>query len=140
MTLAITVFCEDIRQESGGSATLIGIMPDNIGVSDFPSVVPKLGIYTRIVIPSDAEPQEMKIILRKPDGGEDVLGEFTREFVQAGCEQARQRGNPTAGFVGIAIASPFGLPEAGRYLAIVHAGAQELTTGTANFEIAKQPN
>lgn len=135
MITGSTLFCEDIREEVGGSATLVGVMPDNIGVPGVPGALPKLGIYTRFAVPSDGEPKAMQVVLRAPDGEESVLGDFAVELVRQSCADAQERGNPIAGFVSTAMAGPFPIKEQGRFLAILRVGRKDLITGSLNFEI-----
>lgn len=44
------LFCEDIRNESGGSDSLIGVMPQGIIVPSFPFTAHKIGIYARLQV------------------------------------------------------------------------------------------
>lgn len=140
MISALTLFCDDIREETGGSVTIVGVAPDNIGVPGVPGMVPKFGIYTRISIPSDQKPPKaMQVLLRDPDGEDMILGVFTSDFLKKTCEEARERGNPIAGFISNAMASPFPVKTAGRFVAIVRVDKEELVSGTVNFEISEQP-
>lgn len=44
------LFCEDIRDEAGGSDSLIGVMPQGIIVPTFPFTAHKIGIYARLQV------------------------------------------------------------------------------------------
>lgn len=46
-----TIFCEDIRQEASGLATIVGAFLTNMSVPDFPTLLPKFGILTTVILP-----------------------------------------------------------------------------------------
>jgi hypothetical protein len=135
MINGITLFCDDVRDETAGTVTLVGIAPDNINVPKMPASLAKLAIYTRIAVPSDLDPVALQMVFRSPEGDETELGAFSAEFVEATCEQAREAGNPIAGFVTTGVAAPFTVRAPGRWLGILRAGSTEIITGGVNFDL-----
>ncbi|MGX7708986.1 DUF6941 family protein [Methylobacterium sp. Gmos1] len=58
-----TIFCEDIRQEVGGSLTIVGAIQKNIIIPEFPVIIPKFGMMTVVVLPRD-KPKNLDINLQ----------------------------------------------------------------------------
>ena len=140
MTIRATaLFCEDIREEVGGTATVVGIVPDNAGIKRFPITLPKLGIYVRVSMPSDTErPRPMTIVLRHADGNEVNLADFTEDFVRETCATTRGQGSPLATFIATTIASPFPVLSEGRLLVLLRiVGGEEMVIGGMNFALAE---
>jgi hypothetical protein len=44
------LFCEDIRHESGGSESLMGVLPQGITLPGFPFTANRIGVYARIMV------------------------------------------------------------------------------------------
>jgi hypothetical protein len=132
---AITLFCDDAREEASGAMTLVGIAPDNINVPQLPGALAKLAIYTRIAVPTHMEPVALEVFLRSPQGDEVPMGSFAANFVESTCAEARAAGNPVAGFVTTATAIPFAIPAPGRWTAFLRAAEVEIITGTVNFGV-----
>src|SRR5689334_17198651 len=103
----VALFCEDIRQEAGGSITLVGIMQDNINLdvqgrpesapTNAAITIPKLGVYIRISFDPNLALDEIKFRLTAPDGGEQQLGIVEAAVLKQAALQAREKGNPLAG-------------------------------------------
>ena len=51
------MFCEDVRCESGGTETIVGVFPDNPRVPETHPVIPKYFAYVRVnvFLPYDIE-------------------------------------------------------------------------------------
>lgn len=136
MTLsAVTLFCEDIREEKSGADTLIGVFPDNVQIPQVPGAFPKLGIYTRIVAVVDAPPERFEIALEHLDGSEQILASFDATFVRKASDDARALGAPVVGFISKAVAAPFPIAIAGRLLLKVRTPTEEIISGNLNIKV-----
>src|ERR1700710_2233278 len=106
---AMAIFCEDIREEVGGSVTLVGVLPDNINVGKFsPTEVPvahsvnrmlsKLCIYARLHFDPDMDVGDPK--LRLTGLGEPIeLGTAGEDVINKTRSDAKEKGNIHAGVV-----------------------------------------
>jgi hypothetical protein len=130
---AITLFCEDIREEKAGPVTLIGVMSDNLQVGALPGALPKLGFYTRISMPVGEAPAPIKIVLKAPDGTERDLGTFSIDVVAEAINQTKAQGTPQIGLMASALMSPFPIMATGRFLTIVRSGSTEKLSGQLNI-------
>lgn len=130
----VTLFAEDQRDEVQGIASLIGILPDNVGVVSFPGMLPKLAIYTRFFIEAEAELTEsMSITVRHVDGTETRIAEFSPELLKETRDTALAQGNEYYGLIGQAMSSPFPVLQPGRMKVLVRLGDIEEVTGALNF-------
>lgn len=145
---ATTVFCEDVREEKNGSNTLIGIFADNVileGTGEpkpVPAgrkaihVMPKIGIYTRIVAPIDEPLDRIDVLLVSPDGDKRGMGDFSKEFLENTRKDARGKGSPVITLIARAVASPFPVPPSGgRFLVVVQTQESQIVSGTMNVLI-----
>lgn len=68
-----TIFCDDIRYETSGKLTLVGVYSDSLVVSTLPATLPRLCLVARLLSPMKEAPSVVKLrILR----GEDPLQEL----------------------------------------------------------------
>lgn len=132
---AISIFCEDIREEVGGSVSLIGVMPDNVGVASADRALPKLMVYTRINLSLDEEIQEITCFLRTQDGEEVAHSVFPVEQMKESFEQAKSQGNVFVGFVSRVGAAAFPASP-GRVISITKYRGTEYVAGSLNFVVA----
>ena len=130
---AVTLFAEDLRQEVGGTYSIIGVMGDNVEVPSFPGAVPKIAIYTRIHVPTDVKTDSISVVLRFPDGVEHVVNEFDPELLERTRLKAIEDSQPYYGIFGHALASPFPVQQEGVIHAIGRFGDAEGVIGTLNF-------
>jgi hypothetical protein len=131
---AICVFCEDIRTEASGALILVGIFPDNIRLSPLPGQIPKIGIYLRVHISTDAAVSSIRSTLHLPDGTERPMGGFDSDFIKKEQETCRQKGAPLVGFISHAVASPFVVPIPGRIVATTTINDEKIVCGSLNID------
>ncbi|SRR6266545_1445693 len=112
-TRAVGVFCDDIREEKSGQDTIIGILPDNMKLSQIPGVLPKLGIYIRIHIDPKNPPKEIRARLSTPWGQDFDVGHVDHATIATALKQAAVRDLPLAGIVLKAILAPFAFNSGG---------------------------
>lgn len=129
---AVTMFCDDAREEASNTETLVGVLPDNINVPRLPFVFPKLAVYTRIVVPIDFE---AKPIVIKLSFGETEINktEIPYEVVREALKKSTEAGSPIAGFISRAISNLFQIEGEGRLLVHVQADDLQFVSGTLNI-------
>lgn len=105
------LFCEDIREEAGGTLSLIGVLPDNInvefvGMTQTPGPIPRprtklvnnLCLYARANFDPDDPIREIGLALAFPDNNEIVLGDVSDKVAEA-KQEAKARGLPLCGVI-----------------------------------------
>jgi hypothetical protein len=124
-------FCEDIREEKNGQVSIVGILPDHIQLPPPPAamldkkataIIPKLGLYVRMLIPMEDALQPMQISLTLPDSTSLHLGEVDSELMEKARSEARAGGLPIAGVVFHAAMQGFQIPQAGQIVAVLKSG------------------
>ena len=46
----VALFCSDVRQEKGGTETIVGIFPDNVNLLTIPGAFAQMYVYVRMLI------------------------------------------------------------------------------------------
>jgi len=143
-------FCEDIREESGGTFTLIGLMPDNVTVEELKPddandgaslsnrMVTKLCVFVRANFDPDDPTQEILLHLILPNEQKIDLGGTNAALMQQSKQQAKDRGNPLAGITLRAMLGGFNLPKLGvvKLEAVIEGKSRLL--GALNFGAAEK--
>lgn len=75
-----TIFCDDVRQESGNKLSYMGIYGGNLLLERFPVVLPKLCAVISLRLP--VETQSRSVTFRLAMGGQD-LGKGTASLADA---------------------------------------------------------
>lgn len=133
---AISLFCEDIREEKSGTVTIVGVLPDNLSIPSLPSLMPKLCIYTRIHIAPKSSQDQIVAKIRLSDGAEHIIGEADQGLIAKARQDGIDANVPIFGIILTAILSPFPVLSAGRLLVIVAAGDEEIISGQLNIQAA----
>lgn len=146
----IALFCQDIREEKDDLLTLVGILPDNIGIErkaapsaqaeGAASVVKgklnrtlsKLCIYVRINFDLDYELPEAKMQLVFSDGTVHQAGSIENDVIQTSIKQAKEKGNPIAGVLARMELGGFSPPPGVMRFEVVLGGEAHLA-GAMNF-------
>jgi hypothetical protein len=137
---AVGVFCEDIREEAANKHSLVGILPDNINAPALPSVLPKLGVYVRVIADVSWKPAPIALHLRPPDGTTHQLGAFPMEGIAEELARAKAGKSPFVTFVFQAVAAPFPLLSEGRIFLVVTVGKREFRCGMLNVQLVASPS
>lgn len=95
---ALALFCSDIREEKGGTDTLVGVLPDNLNVPNVPGVT-KLSIYLRMAFTPDEKIQNLSTKLTLPGGEILEIGEIDLEVVENARAKAEGLGSPLVGLI-----------------------------------------
>lgn len=67
-----TIFCDDIRHETSGKLTLVGVYSDSLVVSTLPATLPRLCLVARLLSPMNEAPSAVKLRIFR---GEELLQE-----------------------------------------------------------------
>lgn len=107
----VGMFCESIREEVGEKTTIVGILPTNLEVEEFPATILNLGLYVRINVDSAWVPTPIKISLGEADGKSNALVEISEEFLKGALEDARVKDQILVTLVFQRPATPFHVKE-----------------------------
>jgi len=127
----IGIFCEDIREEVGGTHSIVGVLPDNVAIGRLPGMMPKLGVYIRIQIDSDADPKSLKARMKTPDGATFELADFG-ELIRGTKEHAEVAKFPIS-LIAKGALTPLPINKVGRIEAIVEVDGTEYVCGVLNL-------
>jgi hypothetical protein len=148
----MAVFCEDIREEKGGTLSLIGVVPDNINISNPPNepgvmnfdatvrMLSKLCIYIRINFDPEYDLPEAKFRLILPNNDQMDLGGIDPVTIKRAQQQAKDKGNPLAGVIGRIILAGFRIPSAGLLKLEVILDKEIYLGGALNFQLTNPPS
>ena len=127
----IGLFCEDIREEKSGQDTLVGVLPDNIGVKNLPGALAKLGIYIRIQLDRDTDHQTIRTRIKIPERPNIEFASLDH-LISDAQTQAEANGMPFAGLIAKGIVAPFQISALGKIEAIVEIDGTEYVCGALN--------
>lgn len=128
----IGLFCEDIREETAGTRTLVGILPDNILVSNLPGVLPKLFCYFHIHLSVDSTVTQLKARLKFPGGPVVEVADFEK-LIEPTKEGAKATGMPFAGLIATGGVVPAPVSQLGKIEAVVEVDGTEYVCGALNL-------
>jgi hypothetical protein len=127
-------FCEDIRQESAGTETIIGALPDNMNVPSVPGMFPKLAVYLRVQIDLNEVPDSIIATLKTPWGETIKLGEADKKVLDEAQQSAKDSNLPIAGVVMRATFTPFPVKDYGLITAVAEIGGVERVCALLNLK------
>ena len=134
------IFCEDIRFETAGTQTLVGLMPDNAAFPTLPAMFPKLAVYIRASIdPEDTENGPIEIVWEIPGQGEKHITTFTSELIAQAKDEAKNLGAPIAGVLSRLVTTTFVVAKPGRILVRAKWSNNDRIIGNLNVQ-AKAEN
>lgn len=137
---AISIFCEDIRDEINDQRTLVGLLPDNIAVSATPGMLPKLGLYTRMMIPVEAPCDGgLQVTLKSPSGTVVIEAPVEIDKIAMAQADSKAQGAPVAIILTSMLASPFAITEVGRFVVTARYMNEEYYSGSLMVVIAEDP-
>ena len=143
----VGIFCEDIREETSGTHTIIGVMPDNIMLATPANaeagpgaalIFPRLGIYLRVNLdPSHKPTGPITARASIPGLGNQALGELTPADIEKAYADSAVHNFPVVGIIFKAVMSPVQIREAGIATAFVTIEGQEILAAMLNIQLAK---
>jgi hypothetical protein len=139
---AMALFCEDIRDEAGGTNTLVGVLPDNIRIGAPPpevgvAALAKLGFYSRVHVPIDTPGVEPLEIILTNGGDEQVLSTMSVEFIENALNQARGNGSPHAGLITRVVVAPFAVLETKTVSLVARTPTKRVLAASMNIDLAQ---
>ena len=132
----VALFCDDIRQETSGTTTIVGVFPDNLNMPIIPGGLLKLGVYIRLHLRPDFSPVPIYTWIELADGREVNRDEVDPKLVRDTLEKARTRDAPYAGLIAAFVVGNFAVKEPGRLKAMVQIGEQKIVAGALNVKLA----
>jgi hypothetical protein len=145
------LFCEDIREETSGSHSIVGVMPDNINLqaqerlklpdSDKGKLIfPKMGFYVRANLDATAPaPKQVTAAVSFPGHGIIPLGVIGAEAIEKAFAESHSNKTPYVGVVFKAVMAPLPITESGMATLHVNVDGQEQACGSLNVRILDQP-
>lgn len=131
---AISLFCDDIREEKSGKDTFVGVYPDNVNVPSFPFTFSRIAIYTRIIIDIKDSPGDIPISILVPTEDDVLLGTLDKKKITKAKKEAKKNKSPTVGLIVKVTAAPFRVPAPGLIKIIVVIEGQEYVGGVLNIQ------
>jgi hypothetical protein len=137
----VALFCDDIRDEVNNTATIVGVMPDNLMVTAIPGALQKLALYVRCHIDVVATiDSPLHIFLQQTDGSRHLLQEIPLEFLNTQKNNTAANGLPFIGLFSRFTFSQFVIPTPGTVSVIVRIGGQETVCGVLKARQATFPS
>lgn len=133
---AVSLFCEDVRQEANGQEIIIGIFKDKLFVNILPGMLPKLSVYTRINIPNDLDIQNLGVYLVSSIGENIVENKIDMGLIKSNKNIAIESGTPYTGITSRVTLSPFSVEEPKSLIVNVVADLQTIVSGVLHIELA----
>ena len=106
----VAMFCSDIRQEQGGTVTLVGVFPDNVNLPKLPGAFSQMYIYVRMHLLPSFSPKQIITKVLLPNGSELDRSEIEAELVQRTRKKILETGAPTVGLIQILLSLRCKLP------------------------------
>jgi hypothetical protein len=138
------VFCEDIREEAQGSFTLVGLMPDNVGVevvgdgnsppTKTHAYLGKLCIFARANFDPNDKIKDIQLNLIHPNGTEIPVGGADATVLETAKKNALEKGNPLAGVIMRAVLGGFRLTGYGLLRLEAVVDSETVVLAALNFE------
>src|SRR5262249_46522172 len=122
------------RQEKSETDTLIGVMPDNLAVSQVPGMMPRLALYLRGHFPVTKPPSAFALRLEFGGGRDPVnLAQIDPATIAEAAKQSRTQGNNAFGLIVKAQLKNFIVQQEGRISAVATVGDEEWLVGSLNI-------
>lgn len=132
----VALFCEDIREETKGTFSLIGILPDNLKVPGFPGGFKSLALYIRISFPPTENPGPIRLDMVDVDNNNIVLTVLENALIDRAIREAIDVGSPLAGLISKVEFGTWPITKPGRVLIRVHHETRTEVCGVMNFMLS----
>jgi hypothetical protein len=128
----VALFCSDVRQEKGGTETIVGIYPDNMNIPSFPGAFVQMTIYVRMHLSTTFRPVQIITRVVLPDGSELDRSEMAQAMLEEAREKAKNNGAPYMGMITRFTVASLRINEPGRLQAIVSVDGVDIVAGALN--------
>ena len=132
----VALFCSDVRQEKGGTETIVGVFPDNVNVPTIPGAFAQMHIYVRMHVLPSFKPRQIITRIVLPDGSELDRSEMDQGLVERTREKAFANNSPYMGLVAKFTMVPMHIAQEGRLQVIVSVDDQDHVAGALNLRLA----
>ena len=132
----VALFCSDVREEKGGTVTLVGIFPDNLNIPKIPGSFARMCVYVRMHLRTDFDPGPLFARIVMPGGQEISRSDVQDELLNETRKKAKASGTPNVGLISTFVVSPLLIAKAGRIQALVTVGNKEYVAGSLNVQLA----
>jgi hypothetical protein len=136
-------FCEDIREEVGGTHTIIGVLPDNVTVSPAPNseagaslFFPRMSIYVRVNLDPSQKPKSIIARASIPGMTDFQLGHMETEALEKAFADSMAKNSPVVGIIFKAMLTPVQLSKSGLATATVTIDGEDIICAMLNIQIA----
>jgi hypothetical protein len=132
----VAIFCSDIRQEKGGTETIVGVFPDNVNLPRIPGAFAQMHVYVRLHILPTFYPKSITTRLVSPDGAELSHNEMDSAIVESARGKALANDAPYLGLIARIAIAPMRISQEGRIRAIVAIDGEDHVAGALNCQLA----
>lgn len=135
--VAVSLFCDDIREEASGAVSLVGVTSDNLIVPSFPGFLPRLCVYTRVIIPLEFPLVSVELELNRSDKGVIFHYAFEGETISRAIVEAEVSKFPTVGLIGSMKAANFQVEDAIQITAAAVINGEKIISGFLSVQSAR---
>jgi hypothetical protein len=141
---SVGLFCEDIREEVGGSHSIVGVMPDNINLQgpendtqpEGKLLFPKMGFYIRVRFDArQTPPKQIAAEVSIPGNPVMKLGTIETDAMKTAFADSIANNAPFVGVLFKAVTAPVPITESGLATLRVFVDGEEHICGTLNIKI-----
>jgi hypothetical protein len=144
-TNCIGIFCEDIREEVGGTHTIVGVMPDNIHLAAGGAppegadaiLFPKLGMYARVNIDPSYKGGAVTCRASFPGNADIPMGGMDAEAMKKAMNVSKANSFPMVGLIFKSIVAPLQFQKSVVLRIIITIDGAEIVCGALNVVIAE---
>jgi hypothetical protein len=133
----IAMFCSDVRQEMGGTQTIVGVFPDSVNLSAIPGAFAQMHVYVRMHIRPSFRPSSIVTRLVLPDGAEEI-SEMDMKLIETARGKAIASGATYMGLLATFALAPMHIKQEGRLQAIVSVDGVDHVAGALYCKQAPQ--
>ena len=129
----VALFCSDVRQEKGGTETIVGVFPDTVNVPTIPGAFAQMHIYVRMHMLPSFKPRQIITRIVQPDGSEFDRSEMDQVLVERTREKAIEKDSPYMGLIAKFTMVPMHIAHEGRLQVIVSVDDEDHVAGALNL-------
>lgn len=134
----VAIFCEDIREEVGGTHSIIGVISDTAQVEGMPGAMPKLGIMLRMAFDANRPPKKLSTMLRWKGAAEHLSRQdVDPNTIASAAADTLSDGTAVMSIIARYVASPLPVSKEDQLQAVVFIDDIEYVVGSLNFRMAK---
>ena len=138
--MALSLFCEDIRQELAGTETLVGVMSDQINIIGKPALIAKIGIYTKIYFPFDDVPESITIDVYGVDGNIIISNNCDKNVLAESINSAKSANSDRVGMKVLFVIGGIQISNSGEMKVVIRINNVHLVSGSLVINLVEIPN